>query len=60
MTTIGRTGTLESYLPEMENYLEHKCTKNISGKEKLKEKKSQIIKSKNKKVMRNSDRNPKI
>lgn len=50
--TEGKTGTLESYLPEVENYLEHKCTKkekNFSVKEKLKEKKSQIVKSNSKK-----------
>lgn len=50
--TEGKTGTLESYLPEVENYLEHKCTKkekNFSVKEKLKEKKFQIVKSNSKK-----------
>ena len=46
--TEGKSGTLESYLPEVEMYLKQKETereKRVSVKEKLKEKKSKLMKS---------------
>ena len=48
--TEGKTGTLESYLPEVEKYLKQKEAereKKVSVKDKLIEKKSKIVKSNN-------------